>query len=228
MSMDAFLLSDVLEAPAQLHRDRATTIGRDLDSDVVVPSGVVSRRHALVRWDGAGFVLFDLGSTNGTFLNGKAVVLARLEPGDVVGVGPFDLRLVTTVPALRDGVVQETSVLACPGSFAGEVGPVAIGEVWQLLELNQKTGLLEVRSGARRGTVWFSEGEPLHAQCGDLVGNAAALELLSTELGRFRFATRETIRTPRTIRGTSACLLLESARLADEKRAQEGADTCSL
>ena len=48
-----------------------TTIGRSSDNDVVVPDDPVSRRHAQIRWDGARFVLEDLGSRNGTFVNGR-------------------------------------------------------------------------------------------------------------------------------------------------------------
>jgi len=64
-----------------------TTIGRDEENDVVA-SDHVSRRHAEVRWDGARFVLHDLGSKNGTLL-GKVRIArtARLADLDELRVG---------------------------------------------------------------------------------------------------------------------------------------------
>jgi hypothetical protein len=62
-----------------------TTIGRDEENDVVVASDHVSRRHAEVRWDGGGFILLDLGSKNGTLLNGRRVAVPEpLRGGDEI------------------------------------------------------------------------------------------------------------------------------------------------
>jgi two-component system cell cycle response regulator len=52
----------------------------------------VSRRHARVVPDAGGHLLVDLGSTNGTFVNGRAVARHRLAPGERVQVGPFVAR----------------------------------------------------------------------------------------------------------------------------------------
>ncbi|MFN8557232.1 MAG: FHA domain-containing protein [Dehalococcoidia bacterium] len=49
----------------------ATTIGRDSDNDIVLPSSRISRFHARVEWDGDQFILSDLGSKNGSFVNGR-------------------------------------------------------------------------------------------------------------------------------------------------------------
>ena len=52
----------------------------------------VSRRHAEVRPSGDGFVIVDLGSTNGTKVNGLTVTERRLEDGDEVALGNTRLR----------------------------------------------------------------------------------------------------------------------------------------
>jgi hypothetical protein len=62
-------------------------IGRLADSDVVVPDPGVSRRHAEVRRQDGRFVLIDLGSTNGTLVNGAAVGEHPLEEGDRIKLG---------------------------------------------------------------------------------------------------------------------------------------------
>jgi diguanylate cyclase (GGDEF)-like protein len=64
-------------------------LGRDADCTVPLPAEDVSRRHARVSPDGAGHLLADLGSTNGTFVNGRRVEVHRLAAGDRVRLGSF-------------------------------------------------------------------------------------------------------------------------------------------
>ena len=64
-----------------------TVIGRSSECDVVVGDPNVSRRHAEVRRIGRGYSLVDLGSTNGTEVNGQRVTETSLMNGDVIGVG---------------------------------------------------------------------------------------------------------------------------------------------
>ncbi|KQX63940.1 FHA domain-containing protein [Streptomyces sp. Root1310] len=74
---------------------RTIRIGRAADNDLVVDDLVVSRRHAELRAlpDG-GHEIVDLGSHNGTYLNGLPVTRAPLDPGDIVGIGHSDFCLV--------------------------------------------------------------------------------------------------------------------------------------
>lgn len=67
------------------------TIGRRLDCDVVLTDARVSRRHAQLRWRFGRYMLFDLGSTGGTSVNGKPISEAVLEPGDVFSLGGVDI-----------------------------------------------------------------------------------------------------------------------------------------
>jgi pSer/pThr/pTyr-binding forkhead associated (FHA) protein len=62
-------------------------IGRSSGCDIVVDDPNVSRRHAEVRRLGDGYSLVDLGSTNGTEVNGQRVGETSLMNGDVIGVG---------------------------------------------------------------------------------------------------------------------------------------------
>jgi hypothetical protein len=68
------------------------TIGRLPESSVVVEDTNVSRRHAEVRRDGPDAVVVDLGSTNGTRVNGAQVRTRRLNDGDEITVGRTSLR----------------------------------------------------------------------------------------------------------------------------------------
>ena len=72
--------------------DDPLTIGRLAECDVVLTDSSVSRRHAEVRREGSDFVLVDLGSTNGTKVNGAGVKERRLADGDEIAVGSAKLR----------------------------------------------------------------------------------------------------------------------------------------
>jgi hypothetical protein len=68
-------------------RKSLTTIGRNETCDLIVDDPLVSRRHCQIVWDGVYCTVEDLGSTNGTFVNGKQLGSAySLRPGDNVQV----------------------------------------------------------------------------------------------------------------------------------------------
>jgi ABC-type multidrug transport system ATPase subunit len=74
---------------------RTLRIGRSADNDLVLDDLVVSRRHAELRTLPDGdFEIVDVGSHNGTFLNGRRVSAARIGPGDIVGIGHSSFCLV--------------------------------------------------------------------------------------------------------------------------------------
>ncbi|MFF7595358.1 FHA domain-containing protein [Streptomyces mirabilis] len=74
---------------------RTVRIGRGADNDLVIDDLVVSRRHAeLLAHPDRTYEILDLGSHNGTFLNGQPVTRAAITPGDIVGIGHSVFRLV--------------------------------------------------------------------------------------------------------------------------------------
>src|SRR5512140_762216 len=65
----------------------ALTIGRNEQCEIVISDPRVSRRHSQITWDGAYCTLEDLGSTNGTFVNGRRLTRAHvLHAGDEIRV----------------------------------------------------------------------------------------------------------------------------------------------
>ena len=69
-----------------------TVIGRGASNDLVISSGMLSRSHARLVFLADHWMLQDLGTTNGSFVNGKQVTSCRLEDGDVVTFGDAAFR----------------------------------------------------------------------------------------------------------------------------------------
>ena len=113
---------------------RSTTIGRTSRVDIVLSDDGVSRNHARLSVSEDGLVnVVDLGSTNGTFVNGNRVEVAALRPGDRIGIGP-DVVLLFAYrnPALVSAPVQpplelsprefEVAVLVAEGLTNAQIG----------------------------------------------------------------------------------------------------------
>jgi pSer/pThr/pTyr-binding forkhead associated (FHA) protein len=75
------------------------TIGRLSTNDVVLADPNVSRRHAELRHEPSGWVLADLGSTNGTLVNGKLAKEHALADGDRIAFGTSELIFTATAKA---------------------------------------------------------------------------------------------------------------------------------
>lgn len=68
-------------------------IGRGRDNDLVLDDVLATRRHALIQWVGRGFIAHDLGSSSGTYVNGRHIVDDYvLQDGDLVQIGAHKLR----------------------------------------------------------------------------------------------------------------------------------------
>ena len=106
VSIDGVVVKEV-----QLTKDRST-IGRRPYNDVVIDNLAVSGEHAVIRMAGGSAVLEDLGSTNGTYVNGKAVKQHALADDDLIEVGKYKLKFLD-----REG-------LTSPGPLSG-AAPVA-------------------------------------------------------------------------------------------------------
>ncbi len=73
--------------------DERNLIGRLADCRITISDGNTSRHHAEIRRAGSGFVITDLGSTNGTSVNGERLTAdRRLTDGDLITVGTIGLR----------------------------------------------------------------------------------------------------------------------------------------
>jgi pSer/pThr/pTyr-binding forkhead associated (FHA) protein len=88
VSIDGVVIKEV-----QLTKDR-TTLGRRPYNDIVIDNLAVSGEHAVMQMSGADVFLEDLNSTNGTYVNGKAIKKQQLQNGDTVEIGKYKIKFV--------------------------------------------------------------------------------------------------------------------------------------
>ena len=86
-------IDEVVIKEVQLTKDK-TTLGRRPYNDIVIDNLAVSGEHAVLQMIGGDVVLEDLNSTNGTYLNGKAVKKQQLRNGDSIEIGKYKIKFV--------------------------------------------------------------------------------------------------------------------------------------
>ena len=190
-----------IDKTIRLTESSAVVLGRSEECDYVLNDGLVSRRHAEIRWEGGTFVLKDLGSNNGTKVGGMVITKHNLKDGDRVEVGgqAFIYRVVLTLDQLRESVKEllteaeavatmSDSVPKSTSDFSGSLAKTAIWEVCQLIEIGAKTGTLELDSDALgRATLHFREGVIVGAEIAPRHGEDAARAAFKLEEGLFSF-----------------------------------------
>jgi pSer/pThr/pTyr-binding forkhead associated (FHA) protein len=117
-----------------------TVIGRRQDCDLMIPLGEISRKHCRIIRDGESLRLEDLGSSNGTFHNGRRVQEAVLSAGDTIQVGP-----VAFVVQL-DGQPDEEDMKPHTGGAAGHAAADEDDELETLSDDGEPTPAHELDS----------------------------------------------------------------------------------
>jgi pSer/pThr/pTyr-binding forkhead associated (FHA) protein len=210
-------------APVEVPPEGRVAIGRGKECGLTLRSDDASRRHAEVYMEGGSFLVRDLGSKNGTFVNGELIGGPRaLEPGDRIEVGSNQITF-CLVQASLEGFLDnpdghETVVFAKSSAreaFRGELAEMPVFVVLQMLEMGRKTGLLEVETDAGPARLWLGDGQPLHAATEKATGVEATLALVGAERGRFRFDASAPL-PERTLACSMTELLLEASRQIDE------------
>jgi len=120
-----------------------TVIGRDSTCDLSIDNQSVSRQHARIDYDGAGFVITDQESANGIYINGKQVPSAPLINGCEIQIGKF------TVTFLALGGVSPDRLTQAVEANVGQ--SVDVGET-TLLDDDYKRKLLIALNRTRVGT----------------------------------------------------------------------------
>jgi hypothetical protein len=218
------LTGDRGQARFDLVRPHPVRIGRDPASTLVLCDPSVSRGHAEIEMETGRLVLHDLGSKNGTFLNGSRVAHAVLFPGDRIrfAESAFSIHFESTDWLALDELDGDEADGAWGGPglwgrgtrvLAGVVGDLSIVDLVQVLAASGKTGTLLLFNG-RMGRIDLRSGEISFAQVDAVSGEKAFFRLLNWRRAEFEFhpepPTTSGIDTPTDV------LLLEAIQQREE------------
>jgi pSer/pThr/pTyr-binding forkhead associated (FHA) protein len=153
VSIDGVVIKEV-----QLTKDR-TTLGRRPYNDIVIDNLAVSGEHAVLQMTGNEVYLEDLNSTNGTYVNGKAVKKQLLQNNDTVEIGKYKIKYINEVagPTFEKTMILKAGTLppmppppAAPVRAQPAAG-AATAQAGQAADPGQAGAAIKVLSGAAAG-----------------------------------------------------------------------------
>jgi hypothetical protein len=205
-------------------------IGRASDLDLVLVEDMVSRKHAKLTLQNGGISIADLGSTNGTFVNGEKVKKAQLKLGDRVLIGTSILKVVS-VPRSTGPIDPRAAQQQLERSAAaqerrgrsvvqGRLEEVPLVDLLQLLSTSKKTGAIVIQ-GYRSGRVHLRQGSVVAAVIDadpTLPPKKALYRMVAWTQGGFEFVPQdgELPRMPNEIQETTEALVMEAIQQQDE------------
>ena len=217
-----------------LPSDLNIVIGRVSDADLLLLDEKVSRKHARISTRDGKVEIQDLGSKNGTVVNGKPVKAAELHEGDEILIGSSTIKLVpvseprsmSLAPDLHGKAVLAAATMSqkrAP-SMSGSIEEVPLTELLQLLVNARKSGVLVLRSGETAGRIYLREGHIFHAtiEGKPIVQPYKALYRVFGWLkGTFELRPAEEFAVEEEIKESTTSLMLEGMRHLDEMRILE-------
>lgn len=210
-----------------LPADSQIVVGRSSELDMVLVEDMVSRRHAKIAVTGDHISIEDLGSTNGTFVNGERIRQADLSDGDRVLIGTSIIKLVTaevgapaTVEPPRDlQQVADNRRSNQVRSMSGAIDDVPLPDLLQLFGSSRKTGVLVIRTDTDEGRVHLDQGTIVDASVNDaeiLSPQQAVYRILAWRHGTFYLEPAEAGEHPEKITMAPEAALMEGMRIIDE------------
>ena len=119
LSMDGLVLKEI-----NLSKER-TTIGRKPHNDIQIDNLAVSGEHAVIVTILNDSFLEDLGSTNGTLVNGQPIKKHFLQPNDVIELGKYKLKYINEAPKVAAAADFEKTMVLRPGAMP-KAAPAAV------------------------------------------------------------------------------------------------------
>src|SRR6202789_4207149 len=155
--------------------DKQIVVGRSSDLDMVLVEDMVSRKHARIAMQQDQIWIEDLGSTNGTFVNGEKIKSARLKEGARVLIGTSILKLIAG-DAPRDGMdakrelenVAQQRRTSQQRTMSGSIDEVPLPDLLQLFGTSKKSGVLVIRTEDDVGRIYLKKGNISFAIINDL------------------------------------------------------------
>ncbi|MGZ3416598.1 MAG: DUF4388 domain-containing protein [Polyangiales bacterium] len=222
-----------------IYPEKPIVVGRSSDLDMVLVEDMVSRRHAKIAYAGDQITIEDLGSTNGTFVNGEKVKKARLKEGDRVLIGTSILKVVAADPSAgTDASKQNLENVAAARrtsqvrTMSGSLEEVPLPDLLQLFGTSKKNGVLVLRTPEDDvGKIYLKKGNIYFATINDsedVPPMKACFRMLTWEKGSFDLDPPDERTFPEEVDLTVAEVLMEGMRQLDEfNRLKEGLPSLS-
>jgi pSer/pThr/pTyr-binding forkhead associated (FHA) protein len=157
-----------------LEEGKDIIVGRSSELDMVLVEEMVSRKHAKITVRRGAITIEDLGSTNGSFVNGERIQQATLHEGDRILIGTSILKVVSDTATASDSkssmkAIAERRRLAHrrsgsnpasdePPRMTGHLDEVPLPDLLQLFSTSRKSGVLVLHHEERVGKVFLDEG----------------------------------------------------------------------
>ncbi len=218
-------------------------IGRSSDLDMVLVEDMVSRRHSKITVSPTELHIEDLGSTNGTFVNGEKITRAKIGEGDRVLVGTSIIKVVTVqasqanvdIPSGTAGrataEMDHSNTNALPSrpasqvrTMTGSVAEIPLPDLIQLFSTSRKTGVLSVRTATDTGRIFIEEGNLISAQVQSsptVPPEKAFVRILSWPEGDFEMDSSAPLDCEQRMEVSTEGLLMDAMRQLDELRQLE-------
>ena len=201
-------------------------IGRLDTNDIALDDYKVSREHAILKYTGTEFMIVDLASTHGTFVNGERVDRRTVGFGDKIQIVSHDLSLHREMPT---DIETDTTSIPTPKmartldrrlKFFGGLNEFALITLVQFLHQEKQSGLLLLELGQNPGPrIYFQMGDIIHVSQGENL--AELLVRQNHEQSLFFYFHHETNFPPRTIEESTPNYLMHLCHQHDERQGQE-------
>jgi Domain of unknown function (DUF4388)/FHA domain len=206
--------------------DRQIIVGRSSDLDMVLVEDMVSRKHAKIAMQGDQIWIEDLGSTNGTFVNGEKIKRSRLKEGDRVLIGTSILKVIAgdSVRDSADAKIELENVAhrarnSQQRTMSGSIEEVPLPDLLQLFGTSKKSGVLVIRTDDDVGRIHLKKGNIAFAIINDLddVQPLKSLyRMLTWQKGLFALDPPEEREFPNELNASVQEVLMDGMRQLDE------------
>jgi len=212
-----------------LRPNREIVIGRSSELDMVLVEDMVSRKHAKIVTDENVVTIEDLGSTNGTFVNGEKVRVSEIKDGDRILIGTSIIKLVTiagepnsiTETEARSRLVVAGNKRPPTKSMSGSIEEIPLPDLLQLLSTSRKSGVIVIRSDLGVGKVYLRKGQIYFASIDESFNTGprkAMFRMLGWTHGFFELDPPDEREVMDELQDSTEGLLMEGMRQLDEYR----------
>jgi pSer/pThr/pTyr-binding forkhead associated (FHA) protein len=197
---------------------------------------MVSRKHAKILIAGGAITIEDLGSTNGTFVNGEKVKQARLKEGDRILIGTSILKLIqqgadsvnvddrVVKQKLEEAAAAQAARSTKTSSMTGKIEEIPLPDLLQLFHTSKKNGVLVI-TNEREGKIYLRQGRVYYAVIDEnhnLGPQKSFNRVITWEHGDFELRPADNQEFMVELDSSTEALLMDALRQLDEFKRIQG------